>query len=426
MLYPVYRLAGLAALGFAACAYGRPLATGLTGKELLVEYRRRPDAPTGAIPGIYAIGLDGSCRRVITHGLMPKWSPDHRFFAYIAIGGYDEPCIWVADLRKADCSEVEGVSSALAHAPVFHEMLMDPEPFVWLPDSSGLIHWRVNYSRGNANANTQVPKFEIEVVARHKSQLHPEVLEPYTLNGMAKQVADAFRMLPSSVGRVSIRPAGDVIAYERLRLRSSLGVVARGIGLCDLATGKHSSVDLPLEDGEILLNPLFSPCGKYLAVDVSGTGGNRRCVLLDYPGLGVMATLAGVENWRSVSAVGWRPDGRGFVVNAAQGELGDQLYELPFPWRDPAQGAFNLSAIASMPPYPRDFRWSPDSDAFALLGGAMAETVESAFSSSVVVAKVPPSLTQVPTGPGVVPFHAILVNWESPAMEGLMATRCDW
>lgn len=229
----------------------RTLGVQLAGDELLVELCKI--APGPEPPGIYAVGEDGTLRRVLTHGECPVWSPDRTMVALRQHGKYG-----ILNARDGDLRWLARGSAS--SADVFS--MTARRPVVWMPQSDALILWWTNFG----DSQSLGPRRTASIVA---------VRDGY--EGASIELAH-----PYSVGSANASTEGRLIAYERYRMVRGIGRAEQSVHVADLTTGQQRPVESPIPDAVAVVNPQWNPSGDRLAFDVIVDSHDRCSFVMDW------------------------------------------------------------------------------------------------------------------------------------------------
>lgn len=263
----------------------RPIRYRLQGDELLMALVR--DRGIGNdLPGIYALDGDGNVHLVVAYGREPRWSNDRRKVAFIG-DSFDSSAVYVVDIKKMSYFRVSG---EFLDTPVLpHDFCLRPKGIVWSPCDENIVLWSCDFSRKAWRSSPYIVEASRRIIDQD-----PNILFCATkLNSdMQKKVLqDGGILLPGLTsfpgkrngvfGRISFRNDG-VVAYEWV------GHLAWGVGqnnpevwIFDPNKGTDERLDLSLANVAAYMNPLWSPDGKWLAVDVvDRDDGFRSCILV--------------------------------------------------------------------------------------------------------------------------------------------------
>ena len=394
-------------LVLAHALHAAPIRSEVAPDSLLVSLQGIPHG--GDLPGVYALDSDGALRLVVPYGREPRWSPDRRRIALI--GNREHPdALCCVDVRN---STLDVVSPARAWADMPwlpNEFSLRPKGLCWAGSSGGVVAWGSELTIGPMATPTGSMLCPFLVLAgKEDAREIPRNLVAPRETGKADGV----------VGRVSFGPEG-AFAYEWYGRQAWLGGGAPEVWLHHAGGRPDEKLALSLPGSEGLMNPLWSPDGKWLAVDSVGSGGSSRvCVIVSADRSRVKQLVTAREapgmfpikdvprKQKNTAGVEWSPDGKRMLVketpmaHIALGQIG--VVEI--------DGDGDVQGLGGMD-YDMQACWSPDGRWMARLHGdglrANPYTMEGAAIWIVEVGVEKPAMRAVRIPKGLKP---ISIDW---------------
>lgn len=346
--YPVF-LIGLCIVAYACLvrlSEGRSLGAVLTGKELLVAVEK--DGPGEMVPGIYAVGEDGKPKLVVEYGKHPRWSPDHKKFAYQS--GVET---WVANLERRSRGVVApAYLSHYADAPYDLFGYFIPYAIEWNRSGDAVDRWEdgafggldVTFIRGLASIKT-VP----------------------SRDGAAAEVAGGGSGI--SIGKVSQSVLLDFAATEHYRLVHDVGALDREVWTKPPGKVAARRLELPGIKAYAMLNPLCAPNDYRVSVDyieTNATYSKRHTVI--YEGkTGKVRRISGcTRGW--TQALEWSPNGEYLLVGCTDAQQRGMV-SLSVVQARPGEEPRVVKNMLNTSAYFYQACWSPDGERVAFLQG---------------------------------------------------------
>ncbi len=290
--------------------YGREPAilTSLRGDEALLVLRGVRGGPSGP-QGVYALDSDGNVKLVVPSGRDVRWSRDHKSVVFLADESFP-PVLYRIDVSTNSCHRI-GDSGDCWRDVLFlpGQSTLRSHSLAWTPSGESVVAWGV-YMAGKRRP-FQGP-FAVSILAKQSGLLIDLPMNRALIAPEAVKGDDGF------IGAVSFGPA-DSIAYEWHSRQLWCGSQESEVWSYDRARKDAVRVHVPLSGCVGAMNPLWSPEGKWLAVDaILDSGRDRRCVILsadfktvrDLPrptiGKGDPPDTGYQSGW---SGIAWSPDG---------------------------------------------------------------------------------------------------------------------
>ena len=270
-------------LGLQSFADSRQLGVDLNGDELLIEYEKV--STSAANPGIHAVDRDGNCVLVVSYGRDPKWAPDRTKFAFRAS---DE--VYIADIKAKSIRSAFPAGGLGLRPSLYADFTSVRSGVGWTPDSREVVTW-VRWQDFHDEKGETCFKVPVSVPFSEKL---PHIL-PIAWHG------------PVDIGRFSYSPDGTKVAVETMKPVPGFGCSDRQVWVTSIAEKRSWAVVPKVEDLKGVLNPCWSPSGRFLAVDYATTTGGRHVAVIEVEtGETHKATAGWLATWWG-SFVGWSP-----------------------------------------------------------------------------------------------------------------------
>lgn len=357
----------------------------LKGDELLIAYQGR-EARKSEIPGIYALDKEGDLKLIVPYGREPRWSPDREKIAFLLDEGRGITVLNRIDVSKGERRRVVSAERWLDIPFLPNEFSIRPNGISWTPSSLEVVAWsvdRVSPVAPNENQEMHISgalicPFLIPYREQPDGILHSMLLDPELTNKRN-----------GVIGRVSFKSSTS-LAYEWLGRQAWANSQQNPeVWIMDRETATDKMLIPPLPDSVGMMNPLWSPDGKWLAVDVVSESGDwRDCVIMLSNGEGVRllrSTVSPENRYRKYPWAGmaWSPQSDKLIVSclyASHYQLSNLM-------------VLDVNSINNENPlvvgsfgYISQACWSPDGKSFAFIDGSARGSEK--FSSTLSVVSV--------------------------------------
>lgn len=380
-------------------ATARELGAKLTGNEILLELEKTK--PGRGVPGIYAVDEEGKLTLVVAYGQHPRWAPDRTRFAFL-----QENQNWVADLNKASMYPLETLR-IFEDAPCSLFGLALPEALQWMPDGRSLIRWNPEdyITPGGGDLPPAWPDYRGRM---------PWTVE---IRGREPEVKPLIPPCHQGVGRVSVSPDGERIAFEAFDRVRDVGATNRSVWVFDRQTDKATRLVVPGITSGVLLNPLWAPDGKRLAVDWLREDRQRSILIYEPVSKKVWHVPARVPEDDHLQALEWSPDG-GSILALGTKASGSNVftYVIRAPSGEAPRIADGIGGLVET----HRACWSPKGDAVVVLQGD--EPRISGLPSDRLEVRVWPIVTE----PGPAGTAAPEAKAQVPIPPDLRPVDLDW
>lgn len=377
---------------------GRPIRANVPADALLVALHGVGHGED-SLPGVYALDSDGALCLVVPYGREPRWSPDRRSIALL--GGRDHPdAVCRIDVRSSDLEIVE-TGRTWADLPWLpNEFNCRPRGICWTPSGSDMLLWGRELAVGDmaTPVGSMLCPFLVRLETAGQGRLPDPLVDPR-----------ASGKVDGVIGRVSFAPQGG-FAYEWYGQQAWLSVGKPEVWFHDGGKKPDRKLVLPLPDCAGLVNPLWAPDGKWLAVDRIGEGGRTRtCVVVaaDLGNAREAVSATGMAGKLNTAGIAWSPDATKILVKNTEmahlglGKIG--IVELGGNGELRTFGGLNCDMQAC---------WSPDGGRIAILQGAAIGAdpyrVTGGMITIVSVRSEAPGIRHVPLPKGLVP---VSIDW---------------
>jgi len=313
----------------AAPTLARPLGAELSGSELLCELD--VFGPTSYVPGVYALGTDGTLTRVISYGRAPQWLPDHRRLWYVRP---ENGMPWACEIASLD----DRVTRPLGPGAT--------SGMIWRPGKEGWVH--------------------VEAL-RHDFPFCDAGERLWFMPLMENQPGEVlYEDAGELIRNASFSSDGETMAFETVRFHAgapteeALSVVA-----VDLRDGSRKSPDLSRFGPGFAMQPHWQPGGEFVALEFHQTLTQRRFVVLWNVADGSVQRLIRSKPEISFGVTAWAPDGSRLLVHDGASDDGHYAFLSYFEARDWSRpkplGAFEKRQWSAC--------WSPDGTKIAYCVG---------------------------------------------------------
>lgn len=347
----------------------QPVRAKLAGNELLIAYQGR-ESGKSEIPGIYALDKDGNLKLVVPYGREPRWSPDRKKFAFLLDEGRGHSLLYFIDVSKGERRRIIADEGWLDIPFLPNEFSIRPHGILWAPSSLEIVAWSVELL-------SRIPPSENQEIELHDTLLCPSIIpcRDQTRVGRYSALLDPglTNKRNGVIGRVSFKDS-TTLAYEWLGRQAWANSQQNPeVWIMDRETATEKMLIPPFPGSVGVMNPLWSPDGKWLAVDVISESGDwRDCVIMpsDVEGVRLLRSTVSPESRHrkySWAGVAWSPQSDKMIVSC--------LYTSHFPMSSllvldvHSENSRNPVSIGSYG-YISQACWSPDGKYIAYIDGA--------------------------------------------------------